>query len=595
MNSNLSVSTADTRRSLSGSRRHLWRKFKDRFAAVAISAGGMSVLVAILLIFVYLLYEILPLFRSATAAPVASYSVSAMDVDAAPPLFLAMEEQTEIGLRLDRAGNAVFFHTADGSPVKKVALPIPEGVHISSFAIDSEQSQLLVIGLSDGSVLLARHDYTSAYSEGGKRTIAPELVYPYGNKPLILQAGAALQTVAARDSDAALIIVAAAEGHLIARKWEKKEDFLSGEKVIEEVPLQVPAVDIAPARLLLAPNQQWLYVLAADGNYRVIDLLAGALADSGRLFGSGELADARFLLGGISILVASTHGDISQWFMVRKPDTAPQLTHIRSFSEGGVPVSQLAPEHRRKGFAIVDAKQQLHLFYSTSERRVLTTGLGAAPVRSLALGPRANALLFEDDKGQMHFWSVSNNHPEVSWSALWDKVWYENYQAPDYVWQSSSSSNEFEPKYSLAPLAFGTLKAAFYAMIVAAPLAICGAIFTAYFMAPELRRKVKPLVELMAAMPTVILGFLAGLWLAPLVEHNLPGVFSVLISDAGVGTGIFVRVEPGADALAQISAGRLAAAVTGAGAVAGGVVLFRSERHCRTRVFCRRHAVVDAA
>jgi phosphate transport system permease protein len=48
-------------------------------------------------------------------------------------------------------------------------------------------------------------------------------------------------------------------------------------------------------------------------------------------------------------------------------------------------------------------------------------------------------------------------------------------------------------------------------------------------MAPALRRKVKPLIELMEALPTVILGFLAGLWLAPFMETNLTGVFSLLL------------------------------------------------------------------
>ena len=79
------------------------------------------------------------------------------------------------------------------------------------------------------------------------------------------------------------------------------------------------------------------------------------------------------------------------------------------------------------------------------------------------------------------------------------------------------------------PLTFGTMKAAFYAMLVAVPLAICGAVYTAYFMAPALRTKVKPTIELMEAMPTVILGFLAGLWLAPLVEANLAGITSILV------------------------------------------------------------------
>jgi phosphate transport system permease protein len=61
------------------------------------------------------------------------------------------------------------------------------------------------------------------------------------------------------------------------------------------------------------------------------------------------------------------------------------------------------------------------------------------------------------------------------------------------------------------------------------PLAICGAIFTAYFMAPPMRSLVKPMIEIMEALPTVILGFLAGLWLAPFVELHLPGVFGILV------------------------------------------------------------------
>jgi phosphate transport system permease protein len=56
-------------------------------------------------------------------------------------------------------------------------------------------------------------------------------------------------------------------------------------------------------------------------------------------------------------------------------------------------------------------------------------------------------------------------------------------------------------------------------------------------MAPTLRRKVKPLIELMEALPTVILGFLAGLWLAPFVENYLTGVFAVLLI---VPTGVLL-------------------------------------------------------
>jgi phosphate transport system permease protein len=73
------------------------------------------------------------------------------------------------------------------------------------------------------------------------------------------------------------------------------------------------------------------------------------------------------------------------------------------------------------------------------------------------------------------------------------------------------------------------LKAALFAMLLATPLAIMGAIYTAYFMSQPMRRIVKPSIELMEALPTVILGFLAGIWLAPYIENNLPILFVGLL------------------------------------------------------------------
>jgi phosphate transport system permease protein len=132
-------------------------------------------------------------------------------------------------------------------------------------------------------------------------------------------------------------------------------------------------------------------------------------------------------------------------------------------------------------------------------------------------------------EGQVKLLHIDNEHPDVSLHSLWGKVWYESRDKPEYIWQSSSASNDFEPKFSLTPLAFGTLKAAFYAMAVAVPLAIFGAIYAAYFMSPTMRKVVKPTIEIMEALPTVILGFLAGLWLAPIVEGHLPGVFTLFV------------------------------------------------------------------
>jgi len=213
--------------------------------------------------------------------------------------------------------------------------------------------------------------------------------------------------------------------------------------------------------------------------------------------------------------------------MVRDKDGKSTFQSIRSFQLGDSAITQILPEERRKGFMALDADGRLGVFHSTAHRTLLKQQVAEGSAIA-ALSPRATRVLVESD-GKLQRFVVDNPHPEISWSSLWGKVWYESYPEPDYVWQSTSANTDFEAKLSLSPLAFGTLKAAFYAMLLAAPLAVAAAIYTAYFMAPRMRTKVKPVIELMEALPTVILGFFAGLFLAPFLENHLPGIFSLLL------------------------------------------------------------------
>ncbi|HZC01203.1 MAG TPA: phosphate ABC transporter permease, partial [Gammaproteobacteria bacterium] len=75
-----------------------WRGFKDRFVRFWVAVGGLSVIIALVLIFFYLLYTVLPLFRPAHIEPVASYPVPGGTQ--VQTLYLAAEEYAELGLRL---------------------------------------------------------------------------------------------------------------------------------------------------------------------------------------------------------------------------------------------------------------------------------------------------------------------------------------------------------------------------------------------------------------------------------------------------------------------------------------------------------------
>jgi phosphate transport system permease protein len=235
------------------------------------------------------------------------------------------------------------------------------------------------------------------------------------------------------------------------------------------------------------------------------------------------------LLGGISVLAGDARGGISQLFPVR--DHENNYTHqvVRRFDEQSSAIVSILPEYRRKGFVAIDRDGGLGIYHTTAGQVVLKRSLAGGVPPGAALSPRANGLALFSADGRVSMLGIDNQHPEVSISSLWRKVWYENYAEPQYVWQSSAATNEFEPKFSLTPLAFGTLKAALFAMLFAVPLSLMGAAYTAYFMAPRLRELVKPTIEIMAALPTVILGFLAGLWFAPFIEDHLAAIVSILL------------------------------------------------------------------
>lgn len=517
-------------------RRRRWRMMKDRIATHGVAMGGMSVILAIVLIFFYLLVVVLPLFGSADVEPVADYELPGAG---GTSLFLAMEEQAEIGFRLNNDGQAIFFETKNGKLVDEKTLELPPGAQISSFVAGEPALARFAVGLSNGAAVVARHFYKVSYPND-QRLITPQLQYPLGEDALeIDEDGEALKHIAFQDGEEEATVVAqTADGRLLLTHFLKEESFSDDAPELEREQVLISLAEQASSQaeitqLLLDKEQRNLYIIHADGSlvhFDVSDKTEPRQLQQLHLVDAGlQVTSVQFLTGDVSLLVGDSSGRVVQWFSVRDERGNHTLKPIREFTEQSHAISGLAPEFSRKGFVAADENGQIAIYHSTAERLLLVEHASDAAIKTLAIAPRANALLTEDAAGRLSFWHVDNEHPEISWSSLWGKVWYESYEEPVYAWQSSSSSDDFEPKLSITPLVYGTIKAAFYAMLLAVPLAIFGAIYTAYFMAPKMRQVVKPSIETMEALPTVILGFLAGLWLAPLMEENLPGIFSLLI------------------------------------------------------------------
>ena len=100
------------------------------------------------------------------------------------------------------------------------------------------------------------------------------------------------------------------------------------------------------------------------------------------------------------------------------------------------------------------------------------------------------------------------------------------------------------PKYGIVPLLVGTLKVVFVAMVFAVPLSVLAALFASEFASPRMRETLKPAIEILAGIPSVVLGFFALIVLASAVQGvtHAPVRLNALNAGIALGLGIIPTV-----------------------------------------------------
>ncbi|EXJ09693.1 ABC transporter permease subunit [Nitrincola nitratireducens] len=232
-----------------------------------------------------------------------------------------------------------------------------------------------------------------------------------------------------------------------------------------------------------------------------------------------------------SLLTTTSDGGIQQWFwLMGDAGTPASFQKVHEFTSHRAPILALIPESQRRGFLSLDQQGHLAIHYAPTGETLWSGYLTDEPIKAYSLSSSNQILGVRLASGETRYWHLLNPHPQISITSLLHKVQYEGRNQAEWVWQSAPSAEYHDGKYSIVPLSIGTLKAAFFAMLFAMPLAIMGAVYTAYFMPTRLRNWIKPSVELMEALPTVVIGFIAGIYLAPLIEAYLVQVLFGLIA-----------------------------------------------------------------
>jgi len=508
------------------------RLLEDRSARHLVTVGGLVIIASIFGILIFILAEVAPLMAPARVSAGPAPKVTLAGAGA----LVSDDRGSRIAL-LSLDGTARVLDSADGSVVAERNL----GAAIAA-ASTTPDRKALTASTADGRVLIVPIAWPAHADVSGVMP-PPEIGEPL-SVPIDPAGGSVTLFAATSGSSGEATAAGVLSGGSIAVvRRLVEENSITGERT--ESVVRSTAAPAGPIRsLLLDTSGTNLFAGTDDGRLFWWRLGEKGIAEPQIVDNGAPVTALALLTGDNSLVTGGSDGSLRVWFPIRRGATR-DLTLVRSFPPLPDAVRLLASSPRGRVFLAQGASGSAALFASTSER-ILWRGRTPSPDAHMAVfAPRGDAAWFVAEAGVSSL-SIHAPHPEVSLKALFGKVWYEGFDGPAYVWQSSGGSDDFEPKLSLIPLLVGTLKGTFYSLILAIPLGVLGAMYASQFMSQGIRRVVKPAVEIMAALPSVVLGFVAGLWLAPRIERVFPSLvlMAFLLPLLTVAAGLVWRMLP---------------------------------------------------
>jgi phosphate transport system permease protein len=556
----------------------------DKLARSVVSLGGLAVIAAVLAICFYLVSAALPLFHSGKVAP----GPTAKLAGEAAPIALAVDEYRGSIALLAADGALRLTELGTGALIEERAV-LPPGRTPTAWSFE-EHRGLVAIGYDDGSIQLGKLEFASRFptpeelSEEQRRIPIGSSIPFRGTgdgqwggvlerlqddqyrltvpalelrDPVALDRGSgAIRAIDYRTRTGGEFLVALREDGTGVYDLVRTVRPLGGgapriRLTHYDLPIAPPEGRGHPDRLFVTGEGASVLALWNDGyvqryasrdpaNHPIV------LAESLRLLEpESRVTTAAMLLGGISLLVGDDRGSIYAAFAATDEAAATpdrqRLVVAHRLRIGDSPVTSIGISRRDRSIVAGDSSGALTVYNILSEKRVARIADALdSPVLASVITPKVDGVVAVGEDRTYRAWAMNPGHTEASFKSLFLPVHYEGAAEPQFVYQSSSGEDSAEPKLSIVPLIVGTLKATIFAMLFAAPIAVLAAIYTSEFMSPRLRNSIKPGIEMMASLPSVVLGFVAAIIIAPYMAKILP---AVLIGFAVVPMGILLAAH----------------------------------------------------
>lgn len=494
----------------------------DRFMGWAIRFGGIGVIIAVFGIFWFIGKEVVPLFRPGEVTKAATVNAETT------PLILGVDEWGEMPFFYSGGDTVVFVDGKSGAR-REMQVPGLEDLKVTASSYDPVNRRV-ALGLEDGRVGSFIVGYQRIFENGVAKGVEPEITAePWFE---LKHGGGPVTAISYGDSGSSRVMAVKTEGGKVELIRLGMKGGLVGGKKLTLLAEEDISEEITGEAILLRASQDGAIVLVADSAGKVSYFLAGADGVSKRQeftpFPSGKLARIEFLFGGVSVILTAEDGTQEQWSLYRINEEDERLFgKTKAFPSIGEGPKTFAKSQRNRTF-LTGAGRTLSIRHSTSGA-VRWEGEAEFVPTSAVLDAKGESFWIASASGEARKYKINDHHPDAGVQAFFGKVWYEGGAGPVYQWQSTGGSDDFEAKLSLVPLIFGSLKGTAYALLFSVPVALLAAVFSAAFLTPNVKRIVKPTMEIMSSLPSVVLGFLAGIWLAPILADRVPSVMMLVL------------------------------------------------------------------
>jgi phosphate transport system permease protein len=502
----------------------------DRFMNQFIKIGGLSVIVAVFGIFIFILLQILPLFNGAEVR-----ELKTIQLEQADYVQLGVDEWSELPFALQADGDLKFIDVHGDRGVITETLPFV-AEHGMGAAHYNQRSQQLTVGTRDGQFATVGINYKPVFASETGRVVEADLT---ADKLLpIGRPGVAIDEIGYADAGGRKLAVAKQtidgrkELHAVTLV-QKRSLMGAGQTSIDQTFDLTGIVNGAISSFLVAAQADSVLITTESGEVIYLFLERREFVVRQTLKPFAELPDPRigllrYVFGDVTFVAVAPTGETKGYSLYLDPVVGSrQFGETKNFAAQPGATDVFAASVRNKAFVLAGS-DHASLVFSTTEAIRWQKNL-AFNVRHAVIGGKYDRLVFLDESARLHFYELKDPHPEASLKAFFGKLWYEGASEPKYDWQSTGGSDDFEPKLSLVPLIIGSLKGTLYALLFAVPIALLAATYTSQFLKPEIKTIVKPTMEIMASLPSVVLGFLAALWLAPILETRVPSILLIMV------------------------------------------------------------------